>query len=220
MADYPDWTAAIELLGSEIQVPIDVQGAYIQMPIDIQGQYITLDINIAASAITLNVAIASSAVTLNVNISSTTAALSVNLTASAITLNISVTAQTIAVRNQGEYSAVAGQGVEKTVSFTNVTFGNAGTATYTVTAGKTLYITDVSFAIWANAAASGDLNQMGDVAILVGSTVYFIMGGNGGGMVVLPRPLIFAAGTVVILGVDVRANHACNGFAQFHGYEL
>ncbi len=220
MADYPDWTAAIELLGSEIQVPIDVQGAYIQMPIDIQGQYITLDINIAASAITLNVAIASSAVTLNVNISSTTAALSVNLTASAITLNISITAQTVAIRSQGEFSAQAGQGVNIVVSGANITFGNAATTTRNVTAGKTFYITHVSFAIWANVVANADLNQMGDVAIVVGTTVYLMRGGNGGGDLVLPKPLIFAAGTAVILGVDVRANHACNVFGLASGYEL
>ncbi len=159
MADYPDWTSAIELLGSEIQVPIDVQGAYIQMPIDIQGQYITLDINIAASAITLNVAIASSAVTLNVNISSTTAALSVNLTASAITLNISITAQTVAIRSQGEFSAQAGADLTYQCSGSNKTYGQGATVTHTVPAGKTLYITSASMGIWAYLAAGADLPQ-------------------------------------------------------------
>ena len=115
MPDYADWTDSIELLGTEIQVPIDIQGAYIQLPVDIQGQYVALQIdivaqsvgnigidikaqtlsqlnvNIAASDITLNVAIQSSAATLNVNITGQTlSALNVNITGSVATLNINI----------------------------------------------------------------------------------------------------------------------------------
>lgn len=220
MADYPDWTAAIELLGSEIQVPIDVQGAYIQMPIDIQGQYITLDINIAASAITLNVAIASSAVTLNVNISSTTAALSVNLTASAITLNISITAQTVAIRSQGEFSAQAGADLTYQCSGSNKTYGQGATVTHTVTAGKTLYITSASMGIWAYAAAGADLPQHGMLEIKGDATIILDDGGDGGFGVAFPTPLKFAAGVVFSLGVYCMANHACNISATANGYEI
>ncbi|GAH53065.1 unnamed protein product, partial [marine sediment metagenome] len=34
MGDYPDYTELINLIGSDIMMPIDIQGAYIMMPID------------------------------------------------------------------------------------------------------------------------------------------------------------------------------------------
>jgi len=57
MGDYPDWSRLVQLIGSDIKVPIDVQ-----------AQYVTLDINIAASAVTLDINLAASAVTLDIDI--------------------------------------------------------------------------------------------------------------------------------------------------------
>ncbi|GAJ22209.1 unnamed protein product, partial [marine sediment metagenome] len=49
--DYPDWSRLIQVIGSNVQIPIDVQSSYIMMPIDIQGQYVDLNVAITAKNI-------------------------------------------------------------------------------------------------------------------------------------------------------------------------
>jgi len=105
----------IEVVASEIMLPIDIQGAYIMMPVDIQAQYITLDIDIVAQTVgnisvdiaaqtlgniaidiaaqtvgSIAVNLAASDITLNVNISSQTANLNVDIKASSVTLTVTV----------------------------------------------------------------------------------------------------------------------------------
>ena len=50
MGDYPDYTSLMQIIGSDIMVPIDIQGAYIMMPVDLQAQYITLEIDVVAQS--------------------------------------------------------------------------------------------------------------------------------------------------------------------------
>lgn len=108
MSDYPDFTESIQIVGTDITLPILITACTVTFNIDIVAQTVgnigidikaqtlaQLNINLAASAITLNVAIQSSAVTLNVDITAQTLAqLNVNLAASAITLNINISSQT------------------------------------------------------------------------------------------------------------------------------
>lgn len=120
MSDYPDYTTLLQLIGTDIMVPIDIQGAYIMMPIDIQAQYVTLEMDIVAQTVgnisidiaaqtigNINIDIAASAITLDVNLKSQTANinidiaaqtagnLAVNITASAVTLNMNLEASAI-----------------------------------------------------------------------------------------------------------------------------
>jgi len=119
MSDYPDYTSLLQIIGSDIMVPIDLQGAYIMMPVDIQAQYVTLDIDIVAQSVgdisvdiaaqsvgNITISIAASTITLQVNIASitggvafnvgtVTGTVNVNLASSAITLNVDIKAQTI-----------------------------------------------------------------------------------------------------------------------------
>lgn len=120
MSDYPDYTTLLQLIGTDIMVPIDIQGAYIMMPIDIQAQYVTLEMDIVAQTVgnisidiaaqtigNINIDIAASAITLDVNLKSQTANinidiaaqtagnLAVNITASDVTLNMNLEASAI-----------------------------------------------------------------------------------------------------------------------------
>lgn len=54
-SDYPDYTDIMQIIGSDIMVPLDLQAAYIQMPVDIQAQYASLDINIKTQTVTINI---------------------------------------------------------------------------------------------------------------------------------------------------------------------
>lgn len=55
MGDYPDYTDLMQIIGSDIMIPMDIQAAYIMMPVDIQAQYLTLDINVKAKEVTLTI---------------------------------------------------------------------------------------------------------------------------------------------------------------------
>ena len=202
MPDYADWTESIELLGTEIQVPIDIQGAFIQMPIDIQGQYVTLDINIESVA---------ADVTMNVNI-----------TASAVTINMDIKAQSVAIKSQGEWSPQAGQQKYFRVSGSSVAVGGSAAADYTVTAGKTLFITHFGGSMYGTAAADRDKDQVCYMNIMNNTTAIILaeLGGHGGGGMVLPTPVKIPAGEVFRYQIWNFSNHVCEVYLTAGGYEI
>ena len=226
--DYPDYTSLMQIIGSDIMVPIDVQGAYIMMPVDIQAQYLTLEIdivaqsltalniditaqtigniavNIAASAITLNVAIASSAVTFNVDITTQT------LT----TLKIDIKTQSLGLYLQPEWAALQGMDV-------NVTGGTAGyspgveyvTVSYAVPAGKTLFISH-----WGAATITQACNIMGRLYNATTATYLATSGGAQGFAVVLNKPIKLTTGQTLYLYVAHLGTGTSTLLAHFGGY--
>jgi len=221
MADYPDWTDLVQIIGSDIMVPIDIQGSYIMLPVDIQAQYVTLEIDIVAQSVgniaidiaaqsigNLNVNIAASAVTMNVAVSGTA--------------NINITAQTVALANQAEWAAQKGAGVNKTAFGEEVATGGNAYTSHTVATGKTLYICGLSFYIFATAPADGDKNQIG-YAYLRNHTdnkELAYIGGNGGGGITFPKPIELVAGKVLRAYVVNWSNHVCDIGVSTWGYEL
>lgn len=243
MGDYPDYTNAMQVIGSDVMVPIDIQGAYIMMPVDIQAQYITLEIdivaqtvgniaidiaaqtvgnlavNIAAAAATLNVSIASIAGGVTFNIGTITGTVTVSVTGTA---HIDIETQSVAVKNQAEYAALTG--VDKNFSTTadNKATGQSVYGSYTVTTGKTLYICGLSFVICAYAAANADLNQIGHGYLnnYTDGLNFGDLGGNGGGSIVFSKPIAIAAGKEFRYYCVNLSNHACNLYIAAWGYEV
>jgi len=211
MKDYADWTDSIELLGSEIQVPIDIQGGYIMVPIDLQGSYIQMPVDIQGQYITLDVNITASDVTLNVNISSQTA----NVT-------IDIKAQTVAIKSQGEWSSQQMQNVVAEAGGSVISGGEFYTSR-TVTTGKTLYITHIGEALAAdNLATDGDKNQMcrGYLWEHTAGVILFEAGGNGGFNAQFLSPIPVPSGHVVRLILNNKSGHTCQGYACINGYEV
>lgn len=120
MTDYPDYTSLMQIVGSDIDVPISIDAATvtldvdvvaqtvgdiainvadsdIMIPIDVQGAYIMLPVDIQAQYVTLDVDIVAQTVgNISIDIAAQTIGnIDVNLAASAVTLNIDITAQTI-----------------------------------------------------------------------------------------------------------------------------
>lgn len=243
MGDYPDYTTAEQIIGSDIMVPIDIQGAYIMMPVDIQAQYITLEIdivaqtignltidiaaqtvgnlavNIAAAAVTLNVSIASVAGGVTFNIGTITGTVTVSVTGTA---NIDIHTQSVSVKNQAEWAALTGVDKNFMVSGDNIAFGSGVEGTYVVTTGKTLYICGMSFLITAVNAADANANQIGMVLLSSYTpTIYLAyLGGNGGGGITFPKPLAVASGKTFSYSVASRANHYTNLRLTVWGYEV
>ncbi len=211
--DYPDYTRAQQIIGSDIMVPIDIQGSYIMMPVDIQAQYVTLQIDIVAQTIG----------NLAVNIAANTAGnITVNIAAQSLSnLNINLNAQSVAIMYGGEWGVVAGGGKSTIVIGSSINYGSGAVAYYTVTTGKVLFINALTFTSGAHAAASGDLPQIGYCYIMnfTDSVYLALLGGNGGGGITFPSPLRVSSGKVVSLAVANYANHAVDMFGCWQGWE-
>ncbi|MBA7570879.1 hypothetical protein ES708_12635 [subsurface metagenome] len=93
MGDYPDYTDLMQILGSDVMIPMDIQASYVMMPIDIQGQVTELKIDIVTQTLTeLKVDIAAQTIeNLNINIAAQAADVNVSITNATINVSGSVT---------------------------------------------------------------------------------------------------------------------------------
>ena len=205
MGDYPDYTEVMQIIGSDIMVPIDLQAAYVMMPVDIQAQYVTLDIKITAQTVTLDINLKSSDITLNVDITAQTVG----------NINIDIDAQSVGIQLQPDWQSVAGNYKGVTIQGTNLAVGGYGDNDYTVPTGKTLYVWITTCRCKANAAADRNNNQM--CSVVVGGIG---KGGNGGASLVLPVPLKFTEGQTCTITFNNYANHALDYTADWRGYEI
>jgi hypothetical protein len=101
-------------------------------------------------------------------------------------------------------------------------FGEYSTVSYTVPAGKTLYIPTVTGAAVASVAANADLPQhcVSEVRAPVIGTVQIYSGSDGGGPVPLDTPIVVDAGELVVGYLTNYANHAMDLIQVLRGYEL
>ncbi len=212
--DYPDYTRAQQIIGSDIMVPIDIQGSYIMMPVDIQAQYVTLQIDIVAQTIG----------NLAVNIAANTAGnITVNIAAQSLSnLNINLNAQTVAIMYGGEWGAKEGNGKSVIVGLSNSAYGSIAFGDYVVTTGKTLFVNSMSFYVYAYAAANADLPQIAAIYLYNQSdSVYLpMLGGNGGAGITFPSPIRMSSGKTLRLNLGVFANHAVIAYASWVGWEM
>jgi len=230
LADYADWTESIELLGSEIMVPIDLQGAYAMMPVDIQAQYITLQTDIVAQSVG-NIGIDIKAQTLsqlNVNITGSAATLNVNISSQSVTVNMNISTQSVAVKSQGEWAPQAGQQKYLSSGLTGADIEANTAATifnYAVTSGKTFYITYASFMAWDMATGTPAGLPVGmsiaDYDPSTGIIVRLVfLGGNGGGGISFPTPVKVAGGHQIYVQGFNPCEMTLRFLASFGGYEL
>lgn len=121
-----------------------------------------------------------------------------------------------------DWSAV--EGIDKNFYGVAATaaFGNFELTQYTIPAGKTLYVTMMSFANHASVAANADLNQMckGRLVEGIGGTTKIDEGGNGGGAIALNKPIVFTAGQRLDAYCYNESNHACWSHISVGGYEI
>jgi hypothetical protein len=200
--DYPDWTDLVHIIGTDIMVAVDIQGGYIMLPIDIQGQYITLEMDIVAQTIG-NITIDIAAQTIG-------------------DLEITINAQAVGIYLMPGWTALQGEDKDLDTAIVGLSAFTSSYGSYTVTAGKTLYITDVSFSIDANAAADGDKPQHGKIWLendTDGQSLLWI-GGDGGGGMPLSKPIKVASEKVLRIHGFNKANHDLNIYVSVKGFEI
>lgn len=130
--------------------------------------------------------------------------------------------QTVGVYLQPEWTAL--QGVDKNFRLYNaaLAFDAFAFANYTVPADKTLYICGLSFFLHAAAIADGDKPQIGYAGIYNATDALYLgdVGGNGGGAIAFPKPLVVEGGKVFRYWIFNEANHTCKAQVTVWGYEI
>lgn len=195
MGDQPDWYSLVKA--------------------DIIAQSIaTLAIDIAAQTLA----------TLGVNIKAQDLAkLAINITAQDLAqLVISISAQTVGIYLQPEWAAKTGVDKNFFATGDNIAAGDGLLVSYTVTAGKTLYITQATCMGHAYAVANADLNQAVKLTIQKGALGPWLvsLGGWGGCGIALSKPMVFSAGENMRAYVYNQSNHAMNLQVAANGYEV
>ncbi|MGB8706839.1 MAG: hypothetical protein WCD72_02660 [Dehalococcoidia bacterium] len=205
-------TLAISIESSTIMMPIDIQSSYIMMPIDIQAQYMDLAIDIVAQSIG-NIKMDMAAQSIG--------DIAINIAGQISDVDINLQAQNIAIKSQGEWSPQEGQ---QKYWYGSGTVAAPGVANvdYTVTEGKTLYITHFSFSCGATTQADRDLAQNGKAILYNYSTSTWLvfLGGNGGDGLNFTTPIKFTSGQVVRMIMQNVANHSMDMYANWGGYEI
>lgn len=208
MADYPDWTDIIQIVGSDIMVPIDVQGAYIMMPVDIQAQYLTLDIDIVAQTVgNIEVdLVAQSVGNIEVDIAAQTIG----------NLIIDIEAQSIGLYLKADWEVI--QGTDKNL-YAYATCNDATVTTvldYTVPAGKTFYICQWGFNMALVTGMIGWLDYLHDAT----PSPLAVNGGYCGAAQSFTKPIAVVAGDHVRVVLYQASGSGGTGRASVGGYEL
>lgn len=182
-------------------VNFNLKSSSIMMPVDIQAQYLNLKIDIVAQTIG-NIAI--------------------NIAGQINDVTINLTAQSIAIKSQGEWSAQQSQ--QKVVQVGGyLTSGGTVSQGYTVTTGKTLYITDIGASLYAcTLATDGDKNQIVRIQLFDSTVgqILFDSGGNGGLLGNLNSPFRVAAGHLIYIIIWNNSAHDANFTMYWKGYEI
>lgn len=121
-----------------------------------------------------------------------------------------------------DWAAYEGRQIAKYTYNTLKSWGQYLTLNYTVTTGKTLYITDLGGTNLAGAAANADLPQMCDLLVQnsTTATVFLKVAGNGGIYIKLTPPIIIPGANNIRIELFNRANHDCNQTIFLLGFEM
>lgn len=136
--------------------------------------------------------------------------------------DVVIAAQTAGVYLQPEWAAKIG--VDRSFSFIDMSVAGGLWANleYLVPADKTLYLFNMTFSLYGEAGADRELNQMGEGSLWNATTAvcYVRLGGNGGGGISLPTPVVIPGASRLWLQVWNHSNHACIVRAAARGYEV
>jgi len=201
--DHPDGTYPGVVSKCDIKLPVDIQAQYVNLDVDVVAQTIgNLNVDIAAQTIgNLAVNIAASAITMNVTVTGTA--------------NINIIAQTVGIFLQPEWAAK--EGTDKDLSGSSA--ADLGTAymiiTYTVPAGKTLFISH--FGAHTRITSGNVIAKIWNHTTMI---VKAITGGAQGCSMPLNKPIVIPGGEIAALVVEQMAADTQVVTGHIGGYEI
>lgn len=206
--DYPDWTRLIQLIGTNIMLPIDIQGSYIMMPMDLQGASITLDINILTSEATIDIAIDAANVTGNI---------AVDIKAHSIeNLTIIISSQNVGIYSQPEW--VAGKDEDKNLSGYATCPDGEGTFVidHEVEDSGTFYICQWGFGLTADCGGFASLWYRHNTT----DKRLAMIGGRMGNAQSFNKPIAVVLGDHIKLSVFQKSGGNVVGYGSVGGYQI
>lgn len=126
-----------------------------------------------------------------------------------------------AVFSKADWAALMGIDKDFSGIGTDKAFNASTLVTYTVPAGKKLYIVQASIGIFASAVANADNNQFGYLYLYNATTAANLafVGVNGGGSLMFPKPIALTALQVFRLYGVSKANHDVDIYISASGWE-
>jgi len=214
MADYPDYTDLITIIGSDIMIPIDIQAAYIMMPIDIQAQYVTLDIDIVAATV--------EKVKVDL-VAQTIGNIGIDIKANTLgNITIDIETQSVGIYNMPEWAAKENTDKDFHTRQADQTSGNTIYVSYTPPGDKTLYITHFSASQMKTALGESANNEFteGWIVDITATKYYAALGGNGGFGADFTKPIVIPGNHEVQFSQRNRAGHNADMRVSANGYEV
>jgi len=188
--DHPDGTRSIVISRADIQTPIDIQHQTTNVKTRIQESAINVPTKIAESAINIPTKIAESAINVPTK-----------FVEQAANMETDFKAQSVGVYAQPEWATK--EGIQKSDSIFGDEIAEEGSpySDYTVTTGKTLYITQLSGMLVPSPPVDvPDIDPMAvGITDITASIEYFRVGGDGGCGMALPSPIKIPGGHTVRL---------------------
>lgn len=126
------------------------------------------------------------------------------------------------VYSAADWAAVEGIDINLRKIAPGIGSGGGSYIDHPVPAGKTLYISQMSFACIAQNEADRDNNQicMGEIYDFDDGVTRFSQGANGGGGLSFAKPIPIKALHTVWVRIWNFSNHPCNLYIAFGGYEV
>lgn len=217
MSDYPDGTMPVSIIAQAIaDLAVDIVAQTIgNLAVDIAAQTLAaLGVDITAQSVG-NLAVDIAAQTL--------ASLGINIKAQDLAeLVIKISAQTIGLKIEAEWQTQQGNQKYFRASAANVASGTFTATNYTVTTGKTLYITH--FGGGAMPVNAADFNKVFSVYLFLynntTATQLVEMVKNIGGAATFPTPIKVPSGEVFRYGLMSRSGFNIDQFVTAGGYEI
>lgn len=206
MADYPDYTNVMQIIGSDIMVPFDIQAAYIMMPIDIQAQYMNLKIDIAAQTIG-NIGIdikAASVEKINVDIT----------TQSIGNLVIDIEAQSVGIYLKADWEVLAGHDLNLDGTAACADGNLVVVLDHLVENCTAFYICQWGFNVDGNTGVKAVLFYTSDAV----NTMLAESGGQVGNSQPFSKPIAIVVGDKIRVSLQQWSGAEIDGHASVGGY--
>ena len=154
-------------------------------------------------------------------VAQTLTTLGINITAQDLAeLIIKINAQAVGIYLQPEWAAKTGIDKNFACENDNAAWAEVAYVSYSVPAGKTLFLSGLSFQTQVLTNTDYDHFLYVQIAVTVAGTTIVTFAGLGGGSLTFPKPIVADATEEVILLVVNRANLSCKISATMWGYEI
>lgn len=206
--DYPDFTRMMQIVGSDIDVPISIDAVTVTLGINVVAADIMMPIDMQAAYIMMPIDIQGQVDDMNINI---------NIKAQEITnLTIDINAQHVGMYLQPDWNVKEDNDKNYLGTASCVNGTNTVVLDQEVTAATAFYITQWGFNVWTNTGVWARLLRRH----IAEDTYLCLSGGFVGGAHSLTKPIAVVAGDYIRIELTQWSGGDVAGYGNVGGYEI